>query len=79
MCKYEWTEYCREISERILSVYSKLRERYAVIRVNELTAKMQKSQATSEEVLELVRLKNWHKHLRKQLYYDLDRVSNIIQ
>ena len=56
-------EYCAQMkgqstAEKFRNIYSKLRERGTAMRVNELTAKMQKSQATSEELLELVRLKN---------------------
>jgi hypothetical protein len=56
-------EYCAQMkgqstAEKFRSIYLTLLERYKAIRVNELTAKMQKSQATSEELLELVRLKN---------------------
>ena len=56
-------EYCAQMkgqstAEKFRNIYLTLLERYKAIRVNELTAKMQKSQATSEELLELVRLKN---------------------
>ena len=44
-------------AEKFLSIYGTLRERYISRRVRELTSKLQKSQATSEELLELSKLK----------------------
>lgn len=46
--------------EKFRSIYYALRERYTARRIRELTSKLQKSEATSEELSELMRLKQCH-------------------
>ena len=56
-------EICRRmkgltLKEKFMNVCQTLRERYKSMRIRELTVKMQKSQATTDELLELSKLKS---------------------